>query len=397
MPDEMLFSFPKPPVMDYAAHNAEGKAVWEAFNAASPIRVPIRLNTNPRVLMLDPKYNTRGLSYEQYFTDPELMWPVILEWQYWTRHFLFTDSQMGLPEKWLMFVDFENTYDQMFFGCEIEFFEGQVPASKPLLAGRNKRLLFDRGLPDPLGGEWMQRLVRFIEVFKQKAEREEFMGRPVSDDVWCGCAGTDGVFTAAFDLRGGTELCIDMYEDPDYVHQLLDFLTDALIARMEAFRKMLAKPLKDKQFFIADDAIQLISVEAYKEFVLPCHRRLAEHFAENPTGGNAAHLCGDAQRFFPLMHDELGVDSFDTGFPVDFAWVRRTLGPDVTVSGGPHVRYFMQDDPSELLAETKRILASGIMEGGKFVLQEGNNLPPRANLEACRLFYETGKEFGKYE
>jgi len=41
--------------------------------------------------------------------------------------------------------------------------------------------------------------------------------------------------------------------------------------------------------------------------------------------------------------------------------------------------------PQEVAQETDRILNSGILEGGKFVLREGNNLAPYtpfANLDA---------------
>jgi len=91
------------------------------------------------------------------------------------------------------------------------------------------------------------------------------------------------------------------------------------------------------------------------------------------------------------------VVSFDTGYPVDFGALRRDLGPEVLISGGPRVALFVEDEPKPVVDEVQRILASGILEGGRFILQEGNNLPPRTRLDICEAFYEAGKRFGRLQ
>ncbi|HQI75774.1 MAG TPA: uroporphyrinogen decarboxylase family protein, partial [Candidatus Latescibacteria bacterium] len=47
-------------------------------------------------------------------------------------------------------------------------------------------------------------------------------------------------------------------------------------------------------------------------------------------------------------------------------------------------------------AEVKRILGSGIMEGGRFVLREGNNLAPGVPMENLRAMWDAVHEFGTY-
>jgi uroporphyrinogen-III decarboxylase len=37
------------------------------------------------------------------------------------------------------------------------------------------------------------------------------------------------------------------------------------------------------------------------------------------------------------------------------------------------------------------------MEGGKFILREGNNLAPFTPLENLWAMYETAKEYGRYD
>jgi len=133
----------------------------------------------------------------------------------------------------------------------------------------------------------------------------------------------------------------------------------------------------------------------YEEFVLPCHRRLFEAFSKG--GPNSVHLCGDATRHFPMLQKELNIQSFDTGFPVDFAWLRSTLGPDAEILGGPSVPFLEVANADETLEETKRILESGIMEGGRFILREGNNLSPGVPLENVAAMYRAAKTLGRYD
>ncbi|RPI60245.1 MAG: hypothetical protein EHM48_07545 [Planctomycetaceae bacterium] len=97
------------------------------------------------------------------------------------------------------------------------------------------------------------------------------------------------------------------------------------------------------------------------------------------------------------MHKELGVFSFDTGFPVDHGKLRRELGNDVEIFGGPEVAMLVGGTPAEVYERTKSILQSGVMQGGRFILREANNLPPcvpEANLSAM---YQCCLDHGNYE
>jgi len=380
---------------DFTAHNEMSRALHTAFAGNSHPRVPVRLNTNPRMLMLDPAYNRKGLSYKDYMTDPDVMGQCILEWLYWTRFLLPGDQEKGLPDAWQVHVDFQNFYDAAWLGGEVVFEDDQIPYAKPLLNDDNKRMLFDRGIPDPFEGEWASRGLRFSEYFEKKSAQDwAFLGRPVEPARIVSFMATDGPFTTAATLRGATDLCMDMLLDPGYVHELLEYLTDALIARMKAWRAFLGWPTEAPEWMTADDSVEMLSVEQYREFVLPRHRRLYEAICPNGTRG--VHLCGNAQRLFPVLRQELNVTSFDTGFPVDFALFRKEMGPDVLISGGPRAPLFVEADPASLLRETERILQSGILEGGRFILQEGNNLPPRAPLGHCEAFYKLAVEQGVF-
>jgi len=303
---------------------------------------------------------------------------------------------MGLPKDgWNVMVDFQNTYEAAWFGCPLRFYSDQVPDTEPILQEEGKkRMLFDRGLPDPFTDGLMRRNWEFYDYFRQKQEEGwTFHGLPIRNVTPC-ALGTDGPVTVACNLRGASEFMTDLLADTDYALELLDYITAAIIERIRAYRRKLDLPLKPKQWGFADDSIQLLSTATYKELVLPFHRCLVDEL----TGGGpiSIHLCGDSTRHFKLLRDELNIQAFDTGFPVDFAWLRQELGPDVQIQGGPSVPFLQSATPDEVREEVRRILSTGIMEGGRFVLREGNNMAPEVPLENIRALYAAGKEFGRY-
>ncbi|MDR3708095.1 MAG: uroporphyrinogen decarboxylase family protein [Capsulimonadaceae bacterium] len=381
---------------DYAAHNAEVKEVWAAYRAGKPIRTPVIWGINTRYTMFNDAANPRRITFEQYFNDPSVMLERQLEHQEYIRLNIPQDAEMGLPaEGWNIGVDFQNTYEAAWFGCEIDYSAEQVPDTRPMLGDDNKRLLFDRGIPDPFEGGLMRRNWSFREhILKAREDGFTWRGKPLLS-VSPSAMGTDGPLTVACNLRGASAFLTDMIEDPDYARELLDYITEATIVRIQAYRKVLGMPDKTQSWGFADDSIQLISCAMYEDMVFPYHKRLVDAFS---TGGpNGVHLCGNSSRHFAFMKQNLAIHSFDTGFPIDFTAVRESVGPDVEILGGPSVPFLQRAAPDQVRAEVRRILDSGVRTGGKFVLREGNNLAPDIPFDNLVAMYDEGKAYGRYQ
>ena len=92
-----------------------------------------------------------------------------------------------------------------------------------------------------------------------------------------------------------------------------------------------------------------------------------------------------------------GVTSIDTGFPVDFAWLREAVGPEVEIRGGVEVSLLVNGTPEQVRARAKEILNSGVLEGRRFILAEGNNLPPGVPEENLAAMYQAALEFCRYD
>ncbi len=376
--------------MDFAAHNAEVGALWAALDRReSPARVPIFVGTNSRYFIFNEAVNPDRIDFRSYTEDPDAMFDAQLHFQRWAKFNLLQDFELGLPKTWKIAPDFQNYYEAAWFGCEVEYLADQVPDTRPRFT-ENPEAVMEHGIPDPLGGVGAKAL-RYVEHYQRRAAREDFLGRPI--EVGCPMCGTDGVMTVACNLFGPEFVCSAMIEEPDRLAKLFDFITEATIARMRAWRNLAGIPVPQDNFGWADDSVAMISTEAYRQHVMPHHRRLCAALATDSPRG--IHLCGDATRLFPTLRDELNVWSFDTGFPVDFGKLRRELGPRARINGGPHVELLMSATPETVRREVRRILTSGVLEGGLFVLREGNNLAPRTPLENIEAMYRAGIEFGR--
>lgn len=380
--------------MDYRRHNEEVRRVWNAYHSGNPIRVPMILGLSSRFYLLDESLNRQGITYQQYFDSPQVMLETQCRFQRHIRMHVHHDIEMGIPEEgWTVAIDFQNIYDAAWFGCEILYVPGQCPDTRPRYPDENfKEGLLESPPPAPFYG-LMGRVREYLEFFLDQKRSFRFEDKPIKEVICQFPLFTDGPFTLGCQLRGTENFCADMILDEDYYHRVMQYLTDALIARSIAWREYLGHPMKS-EMFLADDYVQLLSKEHYAKSVLPYHRRLYEAFSDHQK--RSIHLCGDATRHFPLIQSELRVRHFDTGYPVDFGAVRQALGTETEISGGPHIELLLNGSPASIRERTGEILQSGIMHGGKFILREGNNLAPKTPLQNIEAMYQACREYGKY-
>jgi hypothetical protein len=387
---------------DFAAHNEEVARVWKAYREGKPYRVPVSIHGSIRNYIQNPELNDTGWTFADFFTNPQAQIDCQLAYQKWYRCNLVCDREMGPPAHgWQLNIDFQNSYDAGWFGCPLHLDGNAVPDTVEVLK-EDKGKLYEMECPDLLRGNLLGRAMEFFEYLHEKAPSMEFEGLPVLPPMTIPGEGMDGPLDCAYKLRGAAEILTDMLTDPGYYHDLMTFITDCLIKRMKAIRewrweRVPSSPDKGqfrRPYAFADDDVALVSVKQYEEFVLPYHQRFIEEFGDG--GPISIHLCGDATHLFKFLHDRLNVVGFDTGFPVDHGALRRELGPDVAINGGPTVMLLQAGPPRAIREEVRRICESGVMEGGKFVLIAANNMAPCTPLEHVAAFYEAAKEYGRY-
>jgi uroporphyrinogen-III decarboxylase len=375
---------------DFQSHNEEVKKMWEAFNARQPYRIPIVLGTNTRYFMFDSHANPQHTNFRDYIEDPDVMFVAQLRYQRWSRFNLLQDQELGLPTQWNIHPEFQNFHEAAWFGCPVVYMDDQVPDTHPAFADCPERVM-EHGIPGPFDGIYAKAL-EFYERYKARASAETYLDIPIKANPPYSAMCHDGPLTVACNLFGPEFVCEAMIAEPERLETLLTFIVEASINRIVAWRTHVGLPVRNDNFGYADDSIALISTAMYREHILPHHRRFCDALAGK--GPRGIHLCGDASRHFLTLRDELDVQSFDTGFPIQFDQLRRNLGADVQIQGGPHIEFLLTAAPTAVHEEVRRILTSGVLNGGRFLLREGNNLAPGTPLDNTEAMYRSGREFG---
>jgi len=364
--------------------NAEKAAVWRSYRAGSPQRTPLQLGTNPRVVILDPELNTGAWTFEAASCDPATHVAVALAHARHRRETInrFSDEPCSLPEVWEIQYNAYNVYEAASLGAPVSYSEQSVPATEAFLDEDRDRI-FDVDITRPLELDFIRRGLAFHVEMQWICRDMRFEGRPVRVAPWAP-TGTDGPLTVACNVRG-TIFLSELIEDPDYADRLLSFLVDAAIRCRQALWRHWGAAI-GRGNGMADDMVATLSPTMYRQRIMPLHKR---YYEAGPIGAvRTMHLCGDVQRLLPMIASELDVVSFDTGFPVDHGALRDALGESVEILGGPTVSLLLEGTADDVYRRTAEILGSGIRRGGRFILREGNNLPPcvpLANLEAMYL------------
>ena len=372
--------------------NDEKRAVWEAYRQGRPGRVPMALATNPRIIVLDPALNAAGHDFETAARDPRAHVELALAHEHHRRTVLnhFTDDPTGLPDAWRIDLCVYNVYEAASLGAEVVYTRDSVPATEPFLGDENRDSVFDVPVDRPLELPFIRDRLAFWHEMKRICEDLRFEGRPVRLAPWAP-VGTDGPLTVGCNLRGESML-LDLVEDPDYADRLLELVARFAVNRRAAFESYWGDEI-GRGNNLADDSCAMLSPAMYERCVMPHHQRF---YDAAPGRARSLHMCGDATRLFPTIHERLGVTSFDTGFPVDHGALRERLGPDVEIQGGPEVSLLLSGDADAVHERTRAILESGVTAGGRFVLREGNNLPPGVPYENLEAMYAACLEHGRY-
>ncbi len=378
--------------------DGEKRAVMEAFRAGRPVRVPLNWGCNSRVVVLNPAWNPEGVTYEQMLREPEACFAMQARFDRFCAEelSLSSDHVAELPERWTFSVEWHNTYDGQYFGGQPSFHDGQVPDVAPFLGLDDVDDFLRRDFSRPLENPFIRRTLAYREELLAAAEGFRHLGR--AGEVVPFVVVFDGPLTVGTILFG-PDIFLLLAEEPEKARELLLHITRAAILRTRALRRIAGRPERDEWASLADDSIQLIGHDLLEEVVLPAMELWYEEMGTAPREARrrGIHLCGDATRHFPFLSERLGVNAFDTGFPVDHGRLRRELGPEVTITGGPPVELLLGGTPARCYAAARDILRSGVKEGGRFGMREGNNLPPLVPRENLQAVYDAVLDEGGYD
>jgi uroporphyrinogen decarboxylase len=196
-----------------------------------------------------------------------------------------------------------------------------------------------------------------------------------------------GPWTIAIGLREADRLLRDAMKDPDYVHELMAFCTQASIRFGEA-----VYPLKvGLSYSEAPASCSLISPKIYREFIFPYHKQIVDHFKAQKVA-TGLHICGYAD---PILEDivNTGVTNFSIDAPSDLLKAVEIAKGKAVLIGNVNTNLFFSGSRQEMEQAIRNCIAIAPDDSG-YILSSGCEVPGIAPPEKVAWFMEIVGELG---
>jgi uroporphyrinogen decarboxylase len=186
--------------------------------------------------------------------------------------------------------------------------------------------------------------------------------------------------TAAF-VRGTTDFLMDLVENPEWAHRLLDRCTTLIIDWLRAQQRALGGSAEG--LFLLDDIVGFLGEDHYREFAHPYLRRICEAFPADWV--KVYH--NDASINICLEHlPDCGFQVLNWGKQTDIAEVKRRVGNRLCLMGNVNpLEIGVRGTPAAVHAATLEVLEKS--GGERIILSLGGGVSPgmpRENIQAMR-------------
>ena len=150
-----------------------------------------------------------------------------------------------------------------------------------------------------------------------------------------------GPFTAAANIRGISEICLDVFDYPE----LVDLFLQNIIKTQHMFINEQKKILKDLKFLIvSDDVSSFLNKDLFSEIILPSYQRLFEPY---PNINKILHNDGSANHLTDLIPLP-GFELWHLGTDVDLQKAIKHAGNMCLMGGIDPLHELRNMDVSEL-------------------------------------------------
>jgi uroporphyrinogen decarboxylase len=348
-------------------------------------RVPVVPSLNTSYLL-----PVIGVRFRDYFSDPEVMLRSQLLAQKWLMENIKTD-QADITGPWLAaWTDFENVTEASALGCEVVFPDDDIPWVKSGWVKTEADLRRLEAL-DIVNSGLNARQLEYRHAMMQLAEKYpvRFLGGPIFYPAENPALnnGTDGPFTVAGELMGQTEIFTAILDTPEFVSELLRIVTDKILTWMDFCRAEMR--ITSNDFGWADDLSAYLSPQLYRDMVLPHEKRIRFHF----DGRAGLHMCGHTNHLLRIFLDELQINELSGfGWEVDLDLLGQIMGGRAVLIGNVSPLVIARGTPSQVKAETRRVLEKLAGYGG-LIVQDGNSIARGSPVENINAMMEAAEEY----
>ena len=175
------------------------------------------------------------------------------------------------------------------FGCKIKPATGNGDDPGVISTCINSLSDFSKlKLPNPEIDGYMPRVLKFMDYALKNS------------DLPVGLTDMNSPLCTALQMCGYENFCVWMYDEPEFVNELMDFICESYIAWVKIQKQHNGEPLDQSNglqgvwspkgigTWMSDDDLVSISPHLYKEFIVPHYEKILETFS-----GASVHYCGN--------------------------------------------------------------------------------------------------------
>ena len=309
--------------------NSNDNIIWDEFNRFNTIDIGniSKDKVNCEIQLMYPEI-TKILKYDldKYYKDRYYNFEKTFEYRIWHHENVHDDSAFsGLYEMEYGVY----TMEYSLIGMTTKWVPNDYPVlGEPII--KEKDDLQKLEIPDFSTSGYMPKLIEDYNALKKELAGRLNIG--IRKFV-------HGPFQVAKDMRGLSNLYMDVFTDPGFVKDMLEFglkLHEEWIRGWEALHE-----LEYGRVDMAEDEVdskQAIPPETYKELIMPYHIRLGEKYKNIHF-----HSCGDINGIMEYIKEIPGITLVEIGPETDAYKAAK-------VFEGTDVKFYKCPDPmSELL------------------------------------------------
>lgn len=243
--------------------------------------------------------------------------------------------------------------------------------------------------PDLEGIDWEQMYKNDLKAFNVDRERSAM-----------GQGAYVGPFQTFVSFMGFTEGLIALYEEPEEVKALLEYITDFYVEVEKRYFEVAHPDVLCMTDDTCNQNAPFISEEMFREFFIPCYKRHSE-IALDAGIPVQFHNCGVAAGFMEILHDEVGVTAWDPAQTMnDLDAFKAKWGREIAICGGwdPYGELLEPDCPDEVVRDSVIDVMNRLAPDGGFAFCGGFVGPAgdENNFRKQCVVEQTAAELGNF-
>jgi uroporphyrinogen-III decarboxylase len=333
---------------------------WETFKKAARLE---KLDRIPMALIIDSPWipGYLGLNHMDYYLDPELWFQSNLK-----IHEEYPDI-IFVPSWWM---EYGMAAEPSALGSKIKFWQDNTPSEYYTLYHIEDIDKFPEYEVE--NDAFMAMTLHRIKMQKQRIFDHGYI-LPIVTSRGPLC-------TAGF-VRSTTDFMIDLVENPEWAHKLIDLCTNLIIDWLKAQARIMGDTVEG--IFILDDIVGFINEDHYLEFAHPYLTKICDAFPEDWV--KIYH--NDAQIDACLDHlPDCGFHVLNWGKQTDLEEVKDRVGDRMCLMGNVNpLEVGVRGTPEEVYEATLEVLEKS--EGEGIILSVGGGTSPgmpRENILAMQ-------------